>query len=137
MRLLGFEPVDVHEASTMAPLALAYLGDAVFELYVRQRLLRGAARPTAELHRQAVRRVRAAAQAAALRSCWEELRGLEAVVARRARNARYSSHRGVDPAVYHYSTAFEALVGFLYLTGSAERLEQVMQLAFEMVDTRG
>lgn len=120
----------------MAPLRLAYLGDAVYELYVRDRLLRGTARPLSKLHSQAVRRVRAATQASALRECLPGLSAEEAEVARRARNARYSSH-GTNPADYHYSTAFEALVGFLYLTGRTDRLEQLMNQAFDLNDKRG
>jgi len=134
--LSGLGRLDASEARQVHPLALAYLGDAVFELYVRDRLLAGVALPAAELHRQAVMRVRATAQAFVLRTCLDELTDDEADVVRRARNARCSSYRHVDSADYHYSTAFEALLGYLYLLGCEERLEQLMEVAFEMADQR-
>ncbi|MGI6083411.1 MAG: Mini-ribonuclease 3 [Limnochordia bacterium] len=132
--LPGLGRLDPFRACQMHPLALAYLGDAVFELYVRDRLLTGVALPTAELHRQAVMRVQATSQAAALRAFLEQLTKEEADVVRRARNARCSSYRHGDPADYHYSTAFEALLGYLYLLGRQERLEQLMNTAFELAD---
>lgn len=132
--LSGFRRLDALEARQVHPLALAYLGDAVFELYVRDRLLTGAALPAAELHRQAVMRVRATAQAFVLREFLDELTDDEADIVRRARNARCPSYRHVDPADYHYSTAFEALLGYLYLIGNEGRLAQLMAVAYEMTD---
>jgi len=124
------KPLDQAQAAAMAPLALAYLGDAVYELYVRTRLLAEPARPQKELHQQAVCRVKAGAQAAALRRLASGLTAEEADIARRGRNARVQVPKGADPADQHYSTAFEALIGYLYLSGSWERLETLMAAAF-------
>jgi ribonuclease-3 family protein len=122
--------MSADEARLLAPLTLAYLGDAVFELYVRARLVRESAAPAGKLHRQAVRRVRACAQAEAVRRCLSLLTAEEAEVVRRGRNAHPSSPRRSGSADYHYSTGFEALLGYLYLTGRDERLHELMNLAY-------
>jgi len=126
------EPMSPEKVARLSPLALAYIGDAVFELYVRRRLLAGPECSRAGLHRQAVARVRASAQAEALRRCRGELTAEEADIARRGRNARTSVPRGADVADHHAGTAFEALLGFLYLSGRRERLLEIMQLAYNM-----
>lgn len=118
------------QAGRMPPLALAYLGDAVYELYVRYRLLQGPVLPPAALHRQAVQRVRASAQASVLRQWLSILKDDEEEVARRGRNARVQVPPGADAADQHYSTAFEALIGYLYLVGRRERLEELLETAF-------
>ena len=135
--LPGYGRLTAFEAQQTAPLVLAYLGDAVFELYVRDRLLTGVARPAAELHRQTVMRVRATAQATALRTSLGQLTDDETDVARRARNTRCPSYRNIEPADYHYSTAFEAVLGYLYLTGREDRLLALMSQAFEVSNTEG
>ncbi len=128
--LWGFGRATPAEAGRMAPLALAYLGDVVYELYVRNQLLRGPELPPKELHRLAVRRVKASAQAEALRHCAAGLPAEEAEVVKRGRNARVQVAKGASPADQHYSTAFEALIGYLYLTGRTARLRELLTLAF-------
>ncbi|BCV23342.1 ribonuclease III domain-containing protein [Gelria sp. Kuro-4] len=101
-------------------LALAYLGDAVLELYVRHRLVTAGPAPVRDLHRATAARVSAVAQAAVWDKLAPELTAEEAAVARRARNA-HPAHapRGARPE-HHLSTALEAVLGYLYLllTGS-------------------
>jgi ribonuclease-3 family protein len=127
----GVGGMSAAQAKRMPPLALAYLGDAVYELYVRHRLLQGPVRPQASLHQQAVQRVRASAQANVLRQWLDMLTEDEAQVVRRGRNTRVQVSPGADTADQHYSTAFEALIGYLYLAGDPERLCQLMEAAFE------
>lgn len=111
-------------------LVLAYLGDAVYELYVREQLIRAGARRPADLHRATTGYVRAQAQARALAALSPGLSPVEADVVRRGRNARpRHAPRGVHPAEYAQATAFEALVGYLYLAGQRERLAQVLAAA--------
>lgn len=122
----------------LPPLALAYVGDAVYELYVRQRLIaRGLTRP-GSLHQQAVSYVRARAQAAALQQVMPHLSADEQEVARRARNAK-SGHvpRGSSAAEYAQSSAFEALVGYLYLSRREDRLGQLLQAAATHQEEQG
>lgn len=126
----GFGRATPAEAAGLPPLALAYLGDAVYELYVRDRLLQGPVSSQKELHKAAVGRVRASAQAAALRRMAARLTEQEADIVRRGRNARVQAPKGADLADHHYSTAFEALIGYLHLTGQRERINEVLDLAF-------
>jgi ribonuclease III family protein len=114
----------------LPPLSLAYIGDAVYELYIRRRVLeQGPLRPN-ELHRQTVSYVRAHAQAAALQDLMPRLTPDEQEIARRGRNAKSGRvPKGSSPAEYAQSSAFEALVGYLYLAGRVERLAILLEEA--------
>ena len=106
-------------------LELAYVGDSVWDLFVRTRLCRRGGRMK-DLHRKAVAHVCARAQSDALARVEVMLTEGEADVVRRARNAHQHPTKNADPGDYHRATAFEALLGYLYLTGRRERLEAVM-----------
>jgi ribonuclease-3 family protein len=111
---------------------LAYLGDAVYELFVRHYLVvSGVSRPVA-IHNEAVKYVRADFQAGVMRRLEKELSEEEKAIARRGRNAKLSRPpKGQTlPENYHYSTAFEALIGFLYLKGEKQRLLELMSSIF-------
>lgn len=127
--LVPVPPVGLGPPEALPPLTLAYLGDAVYELYIRDRVLRapGARRP-GQLHRAATGYVRAQAQARAMRDLQPELSETEADVVRRGRNAKTAhTRRHADPADYAMATAFEALLGYLYLSGQHERLAHVLE----------
>ncbi len=102
----------------LSPLALAFVGDGVYELLVRERLICQANRPVNELHKQAVALVRAEAQSAAIDKIAPLLTEEEEAVYRRGRNA-HTARTGGD---YHRATGLEALFGFLYLSGEHERV---------------
>jgi len=123
----------VDPAVDLSPLALAYVGDAVYELLVRTHLVRqGPARPE-QLHREALQYVRATAQARLLPALEEHLTPVERDILRRGRNAR-PGHlpRTAAPAEYHSSTALESLLGYLYLKGEGARLEEITRLIFTL-----
>jgi len=123
-------PSDV-PVRLLSPIVLAYVGDAVFEVYVRQRLIAGSSRKPHELHRAATKYVSAAAQAKLLQRWSPLLTEEEADVVRRGRNTKSGQPpRNADPADYRQATALECLVGYLYYEGQKERLEQLMELAF-------
>ena len=109
-------------------LEMAYLGDALYDLHVRKNLLARGGRMHA-LHKDAVKLVCAHAQAEALEKLLPELTEQETAVARRARNAHQAPPRNANPAEYHRATALEALIGYLYITGQNERLEQLLAIA--------
>ena len=107
---------------------LAFVGDAVYELAVRSHVVLQPGTPGSH-HREAVRRVRASAQARSLRMLEGFLSPEEREVVRRARNAKTGSPpRGVSAADYHFSTAFEALLGHLYVRGQQDRLQEILHL---------
>ncbi|KHE71337.1 Mini-ribonuclease 3 [Halobacillus sp. BBL2006] len=123
----------------MKSLALAYMGDAVYELYVRNHLLETGAIKPQHLHQTAVKFVSAVSQAKVVKHWQEEniLTEEEEGVLRRGRNAKSGSvPKSTDVQTYRYSTAFEAVVGFLYLSGQIERLEQLITNAIEFVEER-
>ncbi len=113
----------VERPELLSPLALAFVGDGVYEL-----LARGSA-PVGRLHSRTVELVSAAAQARAYRLVAPLLSPEEEAIYRRGRNANSTrSPRHTDPAVYRCATGMEALFGWLYLTGQVARLEQLFQV---------
>lgn len=113
-------------------LALAYMGDAIYEVHVRHHLLLlGKTKPN-QLHRTATNFVSAKAQAAILHELLEKelLTEDEQVIVRRGRNAKSGSvPKNTDVLTYRHSTAFEALIGYLYLINNQSRLQSIMDLA--------
>lgn len=106
--------------------ALAWLGDAEFEVRVRRRLLARTDLPADRLDAIKTRIVRASSQAAALDAIWDELTPDEQDLARRARNARVAGSPRGDVRTYRAATAFEALVGGWCADGRADRFETVV-----------
>lgn len=109
-------------------LELAYLGDALYDLYVREHLIARGGRVRA-LHREAVSLVCAHAQSEALSRVEGMLTEAEADVVRRARNARQTPPRNADIGEYHRATALEALLGYLYVTAQRERMNAILNAA--------
>jgi ribonuclease III family protein len=127
------------DAKQLNSLALAYMGDAVFEIYVRRHLLQSGKVKPNHLHRTGTKYVSAKAQCQILFQMLDEklLTENEKAVVMRGRNAKSGTvPKNTDVQTYHYSTAFEALMGHLYLTGNIERLEELVQQAFVYVDER-
>lgn len=122
MELLQPAAVDVR---TLSPLTLAFVGDGVYELMVRERLVGEANRPTGILHKRAVELVRAEAQAAAMERLLPLLTEEEAAAYRRGRNA-HTARSGDD---YHKATGLEALFGYLYLSGRIDRVRELFAAA--------
>ncbi|MBQ3578458.1 MAG: ribonuclease III [Firmicutes bacterium] len=118
------------EAST---IALAFLGDSIYEFFVRDRLMEGPIASVSHadrLHRAAVRYVCAAAQAASLAAISDELTEQETALVKRARNHRIATKpKNTDAVTYKQATAFEALLGWLWLRGEKERALALMEKA--------
>lgn len=113
---------------TLAPASLAYIGDAVFELYVRSRLLMPQKR-LRHYHQQVVDQVRAEQQAQYVDVLTPYLSGPEKDILRRGRNATSGRHRRATAQNYQKATSFEALIGFLYLSDPVRLLELLDRLA--------
>lgn len=118
-----------HEAKQKSPVELAFIGDAVYELLVREHISLTHDAPAAALHKMAISYVRAEAQHSALEKIAGRLTEDEAEMARRGRNAnKVTSSRNADPADYRAATGLETLFGYLYLTGDTERIRELFSL---------
>lgn len=118
------------EARLLPPLKLAYIGDAVWELMVAtQMVYRGYS--VRHIHKEAVARVNARAQSQTLGRMLPALTEAEEDIVRRGRNAHahHAAPKNQDQADYSAATALEALMGYLYLTGQNERLQQLFALS--------
>ena len=115
------------KVDTLSPLTLAFTGDAVFSLFIREMLVCDANRPVGELHKLSVQSVKASAQARAMREIMPMLTEKEMDVFKRGRNA-HTSHtpKNQSGCDYHYATGFEALIGYLYLKDEDERLNLLL-----------
>lgn len=122
----------MQDVKQLKSLALAYMGDAVYELHVRHYLIRlGNVKPN-ELHQQAVTFVSGKAQARVILHWLDThfLTGEEEAVVRRGRNAKSNSvPKNLDVQTYRHSTGFEALIGYHYLLKNEERLNELLDQA--------
>ncbi|MDL4841364.1 Mini-ribonuclease 3 [Aquibacillus rhizosphaerae] len=129
--------MSTNDVKQMKSLALAYIGDAIYEIYIRHHLVNKGHLNLNNLHQSAVKFVAAKSQSKVILH-WLDVEMLseeEASVVRRGRNAKAGSvPKNTDVQTYRYSTAFEALLGFLYLDERQERLDELIQLAIEFVE---
>ncbi len=120
-------PFDIREIPASV---LAYIGDAVYELYVRLHVAGVACAGSGELHRKSIKFVSARSQAEVMRRLLPVLTTAEAAIYRRARNHQAGSMpKNADPVTYHIATGLEGLIGYLYLNGDRDRLDELMSLA--------
>ena len=123
---------NIPEINTLSPLTLAFLGDSVYEMFIRTKILSMGNRPANELHKIAVGYVKAKAQAIAAHEIFEVLTEEEKDIYKRGRNTNiHTVPKNADMADYRHATALEALVGYLYLKGEDGRLYEILNIAFE------
>lgn len=126
------------DVKQMKSLALAYIGDAIYEVYVREQLLeRGTIKPN-QLHQAAIRYVSGKSQAKIVHHWLEQdafLTEEESRVVIRGRNAKSGSiPKNINVQTYRYSTAFEALIGYHYLLKNEQRLQELMTKAMDFLE---
>ena len=120
------------EVNMMSPLTWAYVGDCIYELYIRTDLVNKTKLKPHKLHIETIKYVKAKAQADILKRIEENLTEKELEIVRRGRNAEnHHLPKNADPADYMYSTAFEGLIGYLYLTKQDERLKEIFKMCKE------
>ena len=118
------EKIDVNQ---MSPLVWAYIGDSVYEQYIREYLVTNTKYKPHKLHMEATKYVKAGAQAEILKKLVNELTDEELDIVRRTRNTQnHHLPKNASVTEYMYSTAFEGLIGYLYLTGQKERLKELL-----------
>ncbi|MFD1414781.1 Mini-ribonuclease 3 [Oceanobacillus jeddahense] len=125
------------DVKQMKSLALAYIGDAIYEVYVRELLLeRGTIKPN-QLHQAAILYVSGKSQAKVILHWLEQdafLTEEESRVVIRGRNAKSGSiPKNINVQTYRYSTAFEALIGYHYLLKNEQRLQELMSKAIDFL----
>ncbi|MHA6481175.1 Mini-ribonuclease 3 [Paenibacillus sp. strain BS8-2] len=135
---LSRNPLALHtpdkKTGLMNPVVLAYMGDAVFELLVRQYLISLPNNKSHHLHSEATKRVSAKAQRLLLERLQPLLTEEEADIARRGRNTKSGAPpKNANPADYRQATALECLFGYLYFEGRMERIGELMRVALEPV----
>ncbi|MCH5156744.1 MAG: ribonuclease III [Clostridiales bacterium] len=126
-----FTPISEKEALLLNALTLAYVGDAVHSLYVRNSLVISCDKKIDELHRMASSVVKAETQAKLAEKLFDSFTETEQSVYLRGRNSS-SHHRAKNQsgADYRKATGFEAVLGYLYLTGQMERLQHILESTF-------
>lgn len=123
------------KAEFMNTTVLAYLGDAVYEVYVREHVINTGQVNANRLHYSAVRYVKAAAQAQIIKEVFEELPPEQQALVKRARNKKsVTKAKNADPVDYKWATAFEALVGYLYLEKRTEEMEALFKRACRVIE---
>ncbi|KUO68104.1 MAG: hypothetical protein APF77_08490 [Clostridia bacterium BRH_c25] len=117
----------VSDVQMLNPLVLAYVGDSVYDTFVRTLLVSGGYGQVKKLHKMSIEFVKAKAQADTLEKITELLTPEEQDVARRGRNTKSATiPKNADISDYRYATGFEALIGFLFLTGQNDRLMEIL-----------
>lgn len=126
------------DINSLSPLTLAYYGDALYEVFVRERVLKTSASLKSDaLHREGVRYVNAGAQAKAIKAMLYGgfLTEEEGALLKRARNHKIATKaKNADPVDYKWATAFEALLGWLELTKQENRITEIMEEAARITE---
>lgn len=117
------DKIDINKATNLNPVVLAFVGDAVYSLYVREKLTFSCDCKTGELNKMAVAMVRASAQAELIKKIMPHLTEEELAVFKRGRNAKKTTRsKSATVGEYNSSTGFEALIGYLYIIGDIDRI---------------
>lgn len=119
-------------AEQLSPLTLAFVGDAVYETYIRTRIAKDVNMQVAKLHKIAIKYVSAVAQSKIVHSIEDKFTEEEQNVYKRGRNAHsHTSAKNADIVDYRHATGFEALIGYLYLKKDSARLDEILNLAYD------
>lgn len=122
----------IEEINMLSPLVWAYVGDSVYELFIRSILINNSNAKPHKLHLESIKYVKAKAQAETLDRIYENLTSNEKDIVRRGRNSEnHHIAKNANVADYSHSTAFEALIGYLYLTFQDERLDEILNMCIK------
>ncbi len=122
-------------ANQVSPLSLAYIGDAVYEMYIRSYIMHKENMPVSKLHKAATRFVSAKSQAFIIKNIADFLTEEELSVYKRGRNAHsYTSAKNADIVDYRMATGLEALIGFLYIKKDIKRLEELIVKCIDVIN---
>ena len=123
------------EINSFSPLSLAYIGDAVYEVYIRSHVMNNGNMQVNKFHREATRYVSANAQSNIIHRIMEFLTEEEISVFKRGRNAHsYTSAKNADIVAYRHATGFEALIGYLFILKQFDRINEIVKMSIEAVE---
>ncbi len=127
--IFQMQEVDV---KTYSPLALAYIGDSVFDLIIKSIVVNGGNRQVRKLHGQTSMIVQASSQSEMMRALQEHLTPEEHLIYRRGRNSRtVTTAKNQTVTDYRRATGFEALIGYLYLSGEWKRMLDLIKIGLD------
>lgn len=125
---------EKEDAKMLSPLVWAYIGDGIYEMFVRMNLVNHSNAKPNKLHKQAIEFVSAKAQADILKKIENQLSEKELEIVKRGRNVQnHHVAKNANVADYAMSTAFEALIGYLYLMKEDERLKEILNLSIKVI----
>lgn len=128
--MFGFGNVNEVDAKNMHPQVLAFIGDGVYSLYIRQRVVLGEKLKGSDLHNEVTNFVKAAGQSNFIDKLLPILSETEMSVFKRARNHKtLSQSKNASIVDYRRATGLEAVLGYLYLIGAEDRLNEILQLS--------
>lgn len=134
---MNLTPLDEQTVRMMNPLKLAYLGDAVFETYIRMYLINHVVMTPNEMSKKAVQYVKAASQARLINGIKTYLTEDEWTLVKRGRNQKSSSvPKNALLSDYRYATGFETLIGYLHLLNHEARIIEIIGLGIELLENR-
>lgn len=137
MKLYDLFKIDKTEIDikTLSPLTWAYVGDCVYELYIRTHLINTTRFKPHKLHVEAIKYVKAQAQAKVVMDMLNELSEEEQYIVKRTRNTEnHHLPKNANPQDYMYATAFEGLIGYLYLSKQEKRLKEILDISLKRLD---
>lgn len=127
----GFD-LKENDISSYSPLILAYIGDAVYEIIIRTIVVSEGNTQVNKMHKKSSNLVKAETQALMIKALMEHLTEEEMSYYKRGRNAKsYTSAKNASIGDYRMATGFEALIGYLYLTGQTKRMNEIVSLGLE------
>ena len=123
---------ELQDVNMLSPLVWAYIGDSVYEMFIRVNLVNHSNANPHKLHIESIKYVKAKAQADILKKIKNQLSEKELEIVRRGRNAEnHHVAKNANVADYSQSTAFEALIGYLYLTKQDDRLKEILNMSLK------
>ena len=122
----------IEDVRMLSPLVWAYVGDSVYEMFIRTNLVNKSNAKPHKLHVESIKYVKASPQCEVLNKIEEKLTEEEKDIVRRGRNTQnHHVAKNSNVIEYAYATAFEALIGYLYLTKQDERLEEILNMCIK------
>ena len=123
----------IEDVNMLSPLVWAYVGDSVYEMFIRTNLVNNSNAKPHKLHIESIKYVKAKAQADTLEKIYDKLTAKEREIVRRGRNAEnHHVAKNSNVADYSKSTAFEALIGYLYLSFQDNRLLEILEMCMKL-----